>query len=312
MTARLTVRDVALTVPHYVQRERAARSWSSVLLAAATTRMRREYRTLLSDVSFDLSGGDRLALIGRNGAGKTTLLRILSGALHPTQGEVAFEGSRQALLNLSLGFNQEATVKENIFLRATAMGLRPAQAQDLVEPVLDFAELRGVTNHRLATLSSGQRMRLGFAISTSLQHDIMLLDEWFGAGDAEFVERARVRMADRVAGSGIVVLASHNIQMLRQVCTLGLVLDQGRATYFGPLEEAIAAYKESYQQSPEYLAMRDARRGAAQGKDREARAKLREARLRLRQEKAELRAHKQALRALQKQARGRSAAKQDD
>jgi len=212
-------------------------------------------------------------------------------------------------LNLNLGFNPEATVKENIFLRCAAMGLRPSQAQALIDPVLEFADLEGVINHRLATLSSGQRMRLGFAISTSLQHDIMLLDEWFGAGDAEFVEKARTRMTDRVAGSKIVVLASHNFQMLRQVCNFGLVLDGGTAKYFGPLEDAISAYKDIYQHSPQYLASRNGGIGAGgtRRQDREARAKLRQARLRLKEERAQVRAQKRELRMMQKKASSRAA-----
>ena len=250
--AHLSVEGVSLVVPNYVHRERSSGSWLSTLLRAATSRLSREDRTLLQDISFRLADGDRLALLGRNGAGKTTLLRVLAGSLQPTRGRLDVQGSCQALLNLGLGFNSEATVRENIYLRATAMGLRPAQIRDLVGPILEFAELGGVASHRLATLSSGQRMRLGFAVSTSVQHDIMLLDEWFGSGDAGFVERARARMSDRVQGSSVVVLASHNFQMLRQVCNLGMLIEGGRVAYYGTVEDAIAAYKATYQTTDEY------------------------------------------------------------
>lgn len=256
MSAYLTVRDLHLSVPNLVQAERGAQSWLSTLLVAATSRLQREYRPLLHGIDFSIKDGDRLALLGRNGAGKTTLLRVLTGALQPTSGSVEAGGSRQALLNLGLGFNNEATLKENIYLRGTAMGLTPVKIKGMIEPVLDFAGLGPVANHRLATLSSGQRMRLGFAISTSVQHDIMLLDEWFGAGDAEFVSRARERMSDRVSGSKIVVLASHNSSMLRRVCNLGLVMDGGSMTFFGPVEDAISAYKSIYQSTEEYQASR--------------------------------------------------------
>lgn len=299
MNVHISVRNVGLQVPHFVHRDRSAKSWLATLLTAATSRMAREYRTLLEDISFEAGEGDRIALLGRNGAGKTTLLRVLSGALQPTRGEISLEGTRQALLNLGLGFHQEATVKENIFLRGTAMGLKPAMIRDLVAPVLEFADLADVANHRLATLSSGQRMRLGFAVSTSVQHDIMLLDEWFGAGDAEFVEKARARMSDRVAGSKIVVLASHNFSMLRQVCNLGLVMDHGKVVFFGPVEGAISAYKEIYQSTEEYQNERAKLEREAKAllrkedrAEKESRIRLREQWAKLREEKAKMRAER--------------------
>src|SRR5690606_19237744 len=186
----------------------------------------------------------------------TTLLRLLTGAFQPTEGTLDIQGSRQALLNLGLGFNSEATVRENVYLRAIAMGMRASQIHEIMAPILEFAGLREVLNHRLLTLSSGQRMRLGFAISTAVQHDILLLDEWLGAGDAGFVEKARERMTDRVDGSKIVMLASHNFPLLRKVCNKGLVLEGGELVFLGELEQAITAYKKIYQADPVHLASR--------------------------------------------------------
>jgi lipopolysaccharide transport system ATP-binding protein len=244
--AAIRVRNLSLTVPYFLQGSTGGGSWMSTLLGAAFSPPKRRFATLLHDISFEIPTGSRVALLGRNGAGKTTLLRVLSGAFEPTSGRVEIHGSRQALLNLGLGFNPEATLLENILLRATAMGMKPAVVRDLTDSILDFADLRDVAGRRLSTLSSGQRMRLGFAISTSVQHDIMLMDEWFGAGDAAFIAKARGRMNDRVAGSKIVLLASHNFQMLRKVCTTGLVLEQGRLAFNGPVNEAIQAYKDIY------------------------------------------------------------------
>lgn len=225
-------------------------------MAAATSRPRREYREILSRVSFAAKEGDRIAIMGRNGAGKTTLLRMLSGAFKPTSGYVEVCGSVQALLNLGLGFHADGTVRENVFVRAAAMGVPTRQVTRDLEEILHFAGLDHAANHRLSTLSSGQRMRLGFALSTSIQHDIMLMDEWFGAGDAEFVDKARERMVGRVADSKIVVLASHSFQMLRRICSTGLVLEAGEMVYFGPINQAIDEYKKIYQSTPEYIARR--------------------------------------------------------
>lgn len=256
MSAYITAADVTLKVPHFVQGEREAGTFASTLFAAITARPRREYREILSHVTFEAKEGDRVAVMGRNGAGKTTLLRMLSGAFKPTSGYIEVAGSVQALLNLSLGFHADGTVRENVFVRAAAMGVPTRQIARDLDEILDFAGLAHATNHRLSTLSAGQRMRLGFALSTTIQHDIMLMDEWFGAGDAEFVDKARQRMVGRVADSKIVVLASHSFQMLRRICSVGIVLEAGEMVYFGPINQAIDEYKKIYQSTPEYIARR--------------------------------------------------------
>lgn|GEM_PF-199610 len=245
MTASIRVKNLSLEVPLFLQSERTAKSWVKTLLGAATARPVRQFVTLLDNVSFSVDEGDRVALIGRNGAGKSTLLRVLTGAFLPTRGSVVLEGSKQALLNIKLGFNSQATVMENIYLRGTAMGLDSRQLRELVHPILEFAELQDMAQRRLHTLSSGQRMRLGFAIATSVEQDIILMDEWLGAGDAVFLKRARQRMNDRVQGSKIVVLASHNDNLVRRICNKGLVLSGGRVEYFGDVGTALDLYKES-------------------------------------------------------------------
>lgn len=243
MDARIELKGVGLDVPLYIQRERESKSWASLMLGAAFDPPKREFRSLLSDLSFEIGTGDRLAILGRNGAGKSTLLRILNGVFEPTHGQLRVEGSRQALLNLSLGFSGEATVRENIFLRGTAMGLKAAQLRGVIDSILDFAGLEEKSAHRLRTLSSGQRIRLGFAISTEFQHDIMLMDEWVGAGDVEFMTRAKERMQNRVGNSKIVVLASHSLGLLRDVCNKGIVLEGGRNTFFGDISDALKHYQ---------------------------------------------------------------------
>lgn len=242
-TAFIRAHEIGLEVPYYIQPERQGGSWIGTLFSAATAVPRRQFATLLDGISFDIEEGDRVALIGRNGAGKTTLLRVLTGAFRPTRGQLEVNGTRQALLNLSLGFNPEGTLHENIYLRATAMGIPAAKVRTMVDSILDFAELEHLANRRLLTLSSGQKMRLGFAISTSVQHDIMLLDEWFGAGDVQFVKKARARLVDRVQGSKIVVVASHNTDLARKLCNRGMVIQQGRMMFLGPISEALAKYK---------------------------------------------------------------------
>jgi lipopolysaccharide transport system ATP-binding protein len=247
MTAQLTAHQLTLELPIFLQADRSARSWFSTLWGAAFDPPKREFRTILDDISFSAVEGDRIGIVGRNGAGKSTLLRVLTGAYQPTRGWLDIVGSRQALLNISLGFNGEATVRENVILRGTAMGLRTKQLRGLMEPVLDFAELGEKANHRLKTLSSGQRLRLGFSIATAVQQDIMIMDEWIGAGDASFIKKARDRMRGRVDGAKIVILASHNFSLLKEVCNKGLVMEAGKLEFFGGIDDSLKEYERVLQ-----------------------------------------------------------------
>ena len=244
MSAHISVEGVSLTVPIYVQRERRARNWGTMFFGAAIDPPRRVNTQLLEGITFEANEGDRIAILGRNGAGKSTLLRVLNGVYQPTSGRVSVRGTCQALLNMSLGFNGEATVRENIFLRGTAMQLKGSSLREHIEPILEFAGLQEKASHRLRTLSAGQKMRLGFAISTSFQHDIILMDEWVGAGDADFMARAKARMQDRMGGSKIVMLASHSVGLLRDVCNKGIVLEQGRLVYAGDILSSLQHYHE--------------------------------------------------------------------
>jgi ABC-type polysaccharide/polyol phosphate transport system ATPase subunit len=244
MGAHISLKGVSLAVPLYVQPERRARSWAGMLLGAAFDPPRRVYAHILKDISFDAVEGDRIAILGRNGAGKSTLLRVLNQVYPPSSGRLSIHGSCQALLNMSLGFNPDATVRENIFLRGTAMRIRASSLRDKIEPILEFAGLQEKSSHRLRTLSSGQKMRLGFAISTSVQHDIILMDEWVGAGDSAFMAKAKARMLDHMSGSQIVMLASHSVGLLRDICNKGIVLEQGQLVHAGDIGSALSAYHE--------------------------------------------------------------------
>jgi len=242
MDVFLKAHNVGLDIPIYTQDQRSIRATMGVLLRAAFSPPKRELRTTLQDVSFEISAGDRVAIVGRNGAGKSTLLKVLIGAYPPTRGFIEVKGSRQALLNISLGFNQDATLIENIMLRGIAMGLRAVQASGVIEEVLEFAGLQEKAGHRLRTLSAGQRMRLGFALATSVQNEILIMDEWIGTGDAAFVERATERLKSRVDNAKIVVLASHSPYLLRSVCNKAMLIEGGRMIAMGGVDDILEQY----------------------------------------------------------------------
>jgi ABC-type polysaccharide/polyol phosphate transport system ATPase subunit len=243
MTAQIKLDKVSLSIPLFLQQERSASNWASIFMGALFDPPRRRLAHVLHDVSFEANDGDRIALLGQNGAGKSTLLKVLNGIYVPTSGTMTMRGRRQSLLNMSLGFNPEASVRENIFLRGTAIGLDTEFLRGQIEPILDFAGLEEKDNHRLRTLSAGQRMRLGFSISTSVRQDILLMDEWVGASDANFMAKAKERLIDHAMGSSIVILATHTVGLLREICNKGLVMDAGRVVFFGGLEDALKAYQ---------------------------------------------------------------------
>lgn len=244
MGAMIKVEHLSLDVPVFLQRERGSTGWGGMFFGAAFDPPKRRMARLLDDLSFEIKEGDRVAILGRNGAGKSTLLRVLNRVYQPSHGSVVVEGSCQALLNMSLGFNAEATVRENIHLRGIAMGLKSSFLREQIGPILEFSGLQEKVNHRLRTLSSGQKMRLGFAISTSVQHDIILMDEWVGAGDADFMAKAKERMRSRVGGSKIVVLASHSVGLLRDTCNKALVLERGRLVHAGDITSSLKHYHD--------------------------------------------------------------------
>ncbi len=183
----------------------------------------------LDGVSFELQAGDRLGLIGPNGSGKTTLLKVLYGIYPPTSGTVTVDGRIDALFNINLGFCQEATGRRNIVLRGLINRWSNKEIEDRMEEVIAFSELGAFIDLPLKTYSSGMAARLAFSIATSFEPEILLMDEWIGAGDAAFHKKARLRMAELTEKAGIIVLASHNHALLKKTCGKILELESGRA-----------------------------------------------------------------------------------
>jgi ABC-type polysaccharide/polyol phosphate transport system ATPase subunit len=196
----------------------------------------------LNDITLDIEDGDRVGLIGANGAGKTTLLRVLGGIYSPTRGELYSWGRISALLDVSVGLNPEATGRENIILRGMYMNIHPREMRPHVDEIVEFTELGPYIDMPARTYSSGMMVRLGFAISTCMPAEILLMDEWLSAGDARFLDKAQRRMEQFVGGSAILVLASHSPELLRKWCNRGIMLRNGRIAAHGQIDEVIDAY----------------------------------------------------------------------
>ena len=195
----------------------------------------------LDHVSFTLRDGDKLGLLGNNGAGKTTLIRALAGIYEPVAGRLQVEGRQIPMFDIGLGLDDDATGYENIYIRGLIMGLSVREVGRRMEEIAEFSELGVYLNFPIRTYSAGMKMRLMFAIATSVEGDIVLLDEWIAVGDAGFRKKTNDRLRAITARSGIVIVASHDLGLLCDVCTLGLHLDSGRVLHFGPIEEVFAA-----------------------------------------------------------------------
>ncbi|MBV9750703.1 MAG: ABC transporter ATP-binding protein [Acetobacteraceae bacterium] len=224
-----------------------SRSLKRTVFAAASGRLQADARQrivvhALRDVSLSLGSGDRLGLIGANGAGKTTLLRTLAGIYEPVQGRVEVEGRIGALLDPNLGMNPELTGRENIALRGLYNGLaRPAIAR-LEEDVHDFAELGEFLDLPMRFYSSGMIVRLGFALATAIRPEVLLMDEWFLAGDAAFMDKATARLEAMVREAEILVLSTHSLAVVTQWCTRVVRMDQGRVIDDGLPQEVVDRY----------------------------------------------------------------------
>lgn len=184
--------------------------------------------TALDDVTLTISGGERVALVGHNGSGKTTLLRSIAGVYRPCSGNLQVDGTICTLFDISVGFDPEATGRENVYLRGFVMGMNRADVAQRIADIREFSGLGDYLDLPLRTYSSGMLLRLAFAVSTSVQRDIVLMDEWLAVGDSEFAERAASRLRDRVDRTSILVLATHSDELARTVCNRRIELSHGR------------------------------------------------------------------------------------
>jgi lipopolysaccharide transport system ATP-binding protein len=184
--------------------------------------------TALSDVSFDIGPGERVALVGHNGSGKTTLLRSLAGVYRPVSGELRVEGSIATFFDIWIGFDLEATGRENVVLRGLVMGLSRAEIARRMEEIREFSGLGDYFDLPIRVYSSGMVLRLAFTIATSVQTDIVLMDEWLSVGDSEFSDRAEQRLQEHLRQTSILVIATHSQELVRKICSRRITLHQGR------------------------------------------------------------------------------------
>ena len=246
--ARIDLRNVSVEFPVY---NINARSFKKRFLRLATggavveDANQHVIVSALKNITFTAKDGDRIGLIGHNGSGKSTFLRLISKIYEPTSGDINIEGNISPMLDIMHGIEAEFTGYENILTRGTILGLSREQINKRIDEIAEFSGLGDYLAMPIRTYSSGMRVRLAFAISTSMKPDILLIDEVFGTGDADFMGKARARMTSLLQQSSIVIMATHSDELIEEFCNKALLLDGGTLKFFGPTNEALEIYRDS-------------------------------------------------------------------
>ena len=202
----------------------------------------------LQDVTLHIHEGERLGIIGHNGAGKSTLLKTMAGIYPPTEGQRLVEGQISSLFDITLGFEPDANGWENIAFRGYLQGETPATIQAKMNSVAQFSELGDFLNMPVRYYSSGMLVRLAFSIATAIEPEILLIDEALSAGDLAFQAKARQRMSEMMARAKLLVIVSHDLELLPGLCDRVAWMDHGRIRGTGAPAEMIGQYRESMQQ----------------------------------------------------------------
>lgn len=198
----------------------------------------------LHHVTFRVDHGEVLAVIGPNGAGKSTLLQTLAGIILPSEGVVEVRGHISALMTLGAGFDNDLTGRENVLLAGAFLGHSHEQMQERLPGILDFADLGPFIDAPLKTYSSGMRARLGFSIATSVDPDILLIDEVLSTGDEAFREKSKVRIGEMVQAAKAIIIVTHDLEWVTEFCNRALLLDHGEVVKEGEPGDLVELYKE--------------------------------------------------------------------
>ncbi len=198
----------------------------------------------LRDVSFEIVHGESLGVIGPNGAGKSTLLQVLAGIITPSAGVVEVDGHVSSLLTLGAGFDGELSGRDNIRLAGAFMGLDHNVVEDRLPAMVEYADLGPFIDAAIKTYSAGMKARLGFAIATSVNPDILLLDEVLATGDAAFREKSKTRVLELVNEAKAIVLVTHDMEWVREYCNKAMLLEKGHIVAVGSPDEVVAIHQE--------------------------------------------------------------------
>ncbi|MDC0541975.1 ATP-binding cassette domain-containing protein [Methylophilaceae bacterium] len=227
---QIKLKNVSLNFPIYSEVTRSfKKTLVKKIIGGNITQLKEHYHVeALSKINLQLKHGDRLGISGPNGSGKTTLLRVLSGILHPSDGEVKINGVLVPFIDLHYGLNIEASGLENIKMRCILLGMNFKDLDEIIEKIIDFSELGKYIYMPVKTYSSGMIMRLVFSILSMIKSDIIIMDEWLSVGDSDFLIKANKRLNKMIDDSSILVIASHSNELLDNICNKRIELVEGK------------------------------------------------------------------------------------
>ncbi len=198
----------------------------------------------LRNVSFEVPRGEILGIIGPNGSGKSTLLKAITRVLEPTEGSATTHGRIAPLIELGAGFNPDLTGRENIFLNGSILGFSRGEMETKYDRIVEFSGLRGFIDTPVRNYSSGMVVRLGFAIATDVEPDILIMDEVFSIGDEEFHRKSAAKVASLIESDATVLIVSHNLNMVSKFCSRIILIWKGEMHMVGEPDEVIAEYRK--------------------------------------------------------------------
>ena len=204
----------------------------------------REFRAL-DDINLHIQPGEVCGIVGRNGAGKSTLLKVIAGVLTPTEGQVHINGNIAPMLELGAGFDQDLTARENIFLNGAILGYSRDFLEKRFDDIVAFSELEEFIEQPVRTFSSGMMMRLAFSIATLVEPEVLIVDEILSVGDGHFQKKSETRMRELMSGGTTVLMVSHALKQIRDLCNRVIWLDHGKVIMDGETQEVCDAYEKT-------------------------------------------------------------------
>jgi ABC-2 type transport system ATP-binding protein len=193
----------------------------------------------LKGIDLTIGEGQSVAVLGLNGSGKSTLLKLISGVMEPDEGEVLTRGRVAGLIEVGAGFHPELSGRENVFLNAAILGMKKSEIEARYDEIVAFSEIEAFIDQEVKHYSSGMFMRLAFSVAIHVELDVLLVDEILSVGDAPFREKCRLKFEELIADRKTLLIVSHDLEMVRELCDRGIVLNKGEVVYDGPIEGAV-------------------------------------------------------------------------
>lgn len=240
-STHIQIKNVSIAFRLYHNKSQSVKEWFLERLSKKNNLQYTEFLAL-KNISLDIKHGDRIGIVGHNGAGKSTLLKAICRIYEPTSGQISTTGRIAPLLEIGAGFNPELSGRENIYLNGAILGYPISTLKSIEHEIIEFTNLSEFIDSPVKYYSTGMYMKLAFAIATAVHPEILVLDELFAGGDAEFIEKAKARMMTFVEKSGIMVFVSHQPDLLLQLCNRIIWLDHGQIKADGSPKEIIQQY----------------------------------------------------------------------